>query len=218
MTTMDTDLKSSKLIHILAEDEFGKSVLRHLKSAPLLAERVTIREMDWNNELGSEFTSDDLYVLISGSPMRSRCLELDDRCHKIGSQFMPVTIESPILQVGPLVTPGLSPCWECWDERVTSQHAFPEERLIISHLSDQKTHATILGFMPYTVEFAAHQVSSKLLKLDQRIVTNDDIWRMNIFNRDTSIARYVGRHGCHKCGSRAPAADRTIGSLDQFVK
>ena len=203
-----------KKINVIALDIFGDAVLKHLKLVlDNGASRIT-RVVDVPTV---KCDAENTYIIISGKPVTAYCLEIEERCHTSGAKLLPVTIETSILQVGPLVIPGRTPCWECCDQRLTSQHAFPQERTLLAEFYAREPQHHSLGFMPYTAMIAAHRIAHELESLNKNGEADCGIWRMNIYTRDVSIAGYIGRHGCKKCGSREPESDRSLRNLRQYL-
>lgn len=206
-------------LHFITLDPFGEDVMRELRS--LIQWRnlpVDVTSISRGDSLLSESFMGQIVVLASAIPSQilSRTLNADAYKHKF--QFVPITIESSILQIGPRVIPSLTPCWVCWNERVTSQHGSPDERLSLLKYCDQERHAFQMAFMPSTSVFAAFALSEMLSKDVASRDLYGTVWMMNIFTREVSLVEYIGRHGCPQCHVyRGEDKERSIAGLHRFI-
>jgi bacteriocin biosynthesis cyclodehydratase domain-containing protein len=202
--------------HFIALDPFGVEVLHHLRK--LVPDRSEFMQLAISDRLprNIEFNSDAIYVPISGSPIGALYVDLDERAYRDNLQFMPVMIDGSDLRVGPWVVPRQTPCWECWNERLNSQHYFAEERsfLIAEHCRQPGSYH--LAFMPFTASLAAARIAITLDGSQSVRRGFGTVWTMNIFTRDASVIEYVGRHRCPKCSLPDVPHDRSIAALRQY--
>jgi bacteriocin biosynthesis cyclodehydratase domain-containing protein len=202
--------------HFILLDSFGAEVHRHLKAlahdAAWFMQFTTCDRMP----LDFEAKSGILYVPICGSSIRSLCLDLDQRAHKSGFQFMPVAIEGSTLQIGPRVVPGRTPCWECWNERSNSQRLVPDVWSYLLTERDRTTSSQNLAFMPFTASLAAAKIATTLSGLPVAPVGFGSVWRINIFTRDASTFDYVCRHRCSKCSPPDLPLERSVSALRSY--
>jgi bacteriocin biosynthesis cyclodehydratase domain-containing protein len=207
---------SKRLLHVISVDAFGAAVLAQLRLSSTVADRVVSHSTDEEIKHLVEQDPDACYVVASGRPARRLCLDLDRHCHGVGARFIPATIETSTLQIGPVITPGQSRCWECSNERITSHHPFPDGRQILQISCDKEFNLRPVGFTPYIAAIAAQRICAA--ESNHEVTSSNQIWRMNIFTRDVSITQYVGRHGCHKCGSRTVNAERSLSHILCYLR
>lgn len=204
-------------LHFVALDSFGTEVFRYLK-VPTSHDPDFVQLASGERlHIDPEANSSDLYVPIAGTTIRALCLELDAQAHDCDSQFMPVAIESSFLLIGPRIVPNQTPCWECWDERLTSQHPLPDDRSALLAAHDLQPQALGPGFMPFIASLAACQIVETLEVPRDITLGFGRLWKMNIFTREVSTSMYTGRHRCPKCSPISSPQDRSIGSLRSYL-
>jgi len=196
---------------VYSADDFGAAVVDQL--VKLVRPRVVLRIHDQTAmELGlKNLHRGDIFLFISLRPRDSISSTINARCCETGSAFLQVVVVTPILQLGPLVQVPGSACWECWRERERANHPLAEQRLALFDYYDKETSKPPSGYMPFLTGVAAGKAASILNHTDTFREHLGLAWAMNMWTKEISRARFVGRHGCVHCGlGHADQEDQTL--------
>lgn len=118
-----------------------------------------------------------------------------DALHQVGAAYLPVTFDGPQVRVGPLATPGKSPCLFCYDAwRTDWDSAWP---FLLSQCSS--TRVGDLGTAAPIQHATAAFVASNILSLDAA-QTPDLVGHVVHFDHELQPKSWhtIGFH--HRCG------------------
>lgn len=161
----------------------------------------------------------DAVVLALSRPEPALCELADEVSHRYGTPWLPVTMDHPVIRVGPLVMPGCGPCFRCYRRRRQQHDTQPEASaaLLAAYAADPE--AGPAGYLPHHTRIAAGVVSEMLHGIavgDQRRLHGHvpgSVTTIRLFGRGISTNLVVRCHDCLRCGgSLGP-----VGELEAVV-
>lgn len=186
---------------------FGRAVGGYISMLYPFIHEITFHEAEESGPgiLPSTFA----YVLASWRPVPALC----DKAAKLSKErrlpFIPVILDAGTLQLGPVVVPGNSACWECWKLR-SRQHSFsPKERAAVLEFYDTNPEAGPTGFLEPFAMLAAAQIRHAIQLFDDPQGISGYIWQIDLLSRQVSTGRLLGVDGCPNCGLDRPVRDRS---------
>ncbi|MHA7134055.1 TOMM precursor leader peptide-binding protein [Oerskovia turbata] len=159
-------------------DSFGESVSSALQEAGSFLDRGP--------------GAPGIQVVISGRPRRREYLRFDEESRRAGRTWLPVTLEYPFVYVGPVLSPGTGPCFECFGDR-SYQH---DDAAVITRAIHELYEVDSPNpplYLPQHARTVAGLVLEVLERPSARVVTFDVA--QNIVRAET----VVPWHGCPRC-------------------
>src|SRR6202000_1712207 len=100
-----------------------------------------------------------MLALAAWRPDRKLCVLLDQCAHIAGTPFIPLTIELNKVQVGPVVVPGHSCCWTCWDRRAQQNFPWREARHALHEFYEAHPESGPEGYLETVAAMAAAKMA-----------------------------------------------------------
>jgi bacteriocin biosynthesis cyclodehydratase domain-containing protein len=140
----------------------------------------------------------DVVILVSWRPSAAEFDRADELAYTHQVPWLPVTLEHPVLRVGPWVDPLSGPCHRCYRSR-TAQHdrQFATSRVLHAAYDNDPTLGH-RGFLPGHVRVAANFVAL-LLRGDPPA---GQVFTVGLSETRVKMSRVVPVHGCPHCGRR----------------
>lgn len=159
-----------------------------------------------------------VHLLAAWRPAIGVSRVFDEMSHAWRTPFIGAVIDTPYLQVGPVVVPGVGPCHGCAERRARQHSPRPAEHTLLREFYDAHPQQGPQGFLPALAEIAAVQLAQLVRQLqhDPASVAGH-VWRMHVLRRETTTATVVGVHGCSRCGAGRDEATRGHARLGPVV-
>ncbi len=195
-------------IHIISVGAFGNAVAAALKE---LLPDVQQTGVDTQNQCyPASWPVARVNILASWRPVPALQKLIDDISFAWKLPCITAVLNAPYLLIGPVVVPGSSACYSCYEKRYL-QHSARQEvyRELRAHY-DQCPESGPQGYLPSLVHIAALRLAQNILQLDEDAASvAGQIWHMNTMTRYTFTARIVGINGCPRCGLKRDEATRS---------
>ena len=160
-----------------------------------------------------------LTVLAAWRRMPRLAREFDEEAFRTGRPWLPVTIDHPVLEIGPVVVPGTGPCHGCYRDRTAQHDPAREFRATVDAHFDQDPAAGPAGYLPSTALLAAAVVLDIAERL--RTAPEDEAGRVRQIDVPTQAVcsgRVVGVHACPRCGLGRDETTRSFDRLPALLK
>lgn len=193
-------------ILVVAFGSFGQQVGRWLSE--LVGDTVTVE-----SATPAQCADARLIVVAASRPMPQICEQLDLMAHEGGRPFIPVTLDSRTLTIGPAIRPAAGSCWRCWSRRVTQHATHPDVLAALGEHYDANPQAGPRGYLEPLALIGASQLAHVIDGLLAGSVPGGYVWQLQIATRDISTSTVVGLHDCPRCGLQRPVETRTIVDL-----
>ncbi|GIE76454.1 hypothetical protein Aph02nite_24040 [Actinoplanes philippinensis] len=157
---------------------------------------------------------DRLDVLVAWRRAPAIEQEFDDVAFRTGRPWLPVVLDHPVLEIGPLVVPGEGACHGCYRRRIAQHDTARTIRAAVDRHYDTDPQAGPAGYLTATALFAAASVAEIVDRF--RAAPGDEAGRVRQIDVPTQqlrSGRVVGVHGCPRCGS---GRDETTRSYDRL--
>lgn len=197
-------LKTRGDVAVLSVGGFGLAV------ADALIENGETREPGTDSAFAWPAPETRCLVVASWRPVPSLWKRADERAAEIGGCWLPVSLEHPIMKVGPMFTPGESPCFDCYRNRQFQHDASRHLTRMLEEAYDADDGLGPRAHLPHHARLAA-AVSAPLI--ESALGGADDMRGVGMLISLTDLgvepARVVPCHGCAVCGSARVRRDQT---------
>jgi bacteriocin biosynthesis cyclodehydratase domain-containing protein len=170
-----------------------------------------LREL-WQDSLGTvclenhepsaaDWPKADVFVLAAWRPVPHLCRLFEEISYASRTPFIPITMEPPHLQVGPVVAPGFGACYTCFEKRVLQHSVRRDAETALRHFYESHRNSGPKGFLVPFAEIAAARLIQILSMLQTDPVSvGGAVWRFDTMTRRVVRGETVGIHGCIRCG------------------
>ncbi|GID91976.1 TOMM precursor leader peptide-binding protein [Amorphoplanes digitatis] len=158
----------------------------------------------------------NLLVAWRRVPLMER--EFDEESFRSGQPWLPVVLDHPVLEIGPVVVPGAGACHGCYLRRRTQHDPARAVRAAVENHYDSDAVAGPAGYLPSTALFAAAAAADVVDRL--RNSPEDEAGRVrqiDVPTQQVRSGRVVGVHGCPRCGLGRPEATRSYERLPELL-
>ncbi|MEU4216692.1 TOMM precursor leader peptide-binding protein [Actinoplanes sp. NPDC026623] len=142
-----------------------------------------------------------LNLLVSWRRVPRMEREFDDESFRTGQPWLPVVMDHPVLEIGPVVVPGAGACHGCYRGRLAQHDPSRAIRKTVDDHYDQDPFEGPAGYLPSTALFAAAAAAEVVDRL--RAAPEHEAGRVRQIDVPTQqlhTGRVVGVHGCPRCG------------------
>jgi bacteriocin biosynthesis cyclodehydratase domain-containing protein len=160
-----------------------------------------------------------LNLLIAWRRVRRMEPEFDEEAFRTGQPWLPVILDHPVLEIGPVVVPGVGPCHGCYRGRMAQHDPAGAFRATVDAHYDDDPSAGPGGYLPSTALFAAATVADVVDRL--RTAPEQEAGRIRQLDVPTQAlwsGRVVGVHGCPRCGLGRDETTRSYDRLPALLK
>jgi len=211
---MDKQRDSHLYIH--AVGSFGEktaAVLKELSQDPLAV------VLAGNDELLADgWPKADAFVLAAWRPVQQLCRLFERMSYSSLTPFIPIIMDAPHLQVGPVVAPGVGACHTCFEKRHLQHSARREAEHALREFYEAHPDAGPKGYLTPFAEIAAIRLIHFLAKLQaDPISVAGMVWRFDTMTRQVVSGRTVGIHGCTRCGLGSEERTRSFALLHREI-
>lgn len=160
-----------------------------------------------------------LDVLVAWRRVPAMERQFDEESFRSRRPWLPVVLDHPTLEIGPLVVPGEGACHGCYRRRIAQHDAARTVRAAVDRHYDADPQAGPAGYLPATALFAAATVAEVVDRF--RDAPRDEAGRVRQIDVPTQqlrSGRVVGVHGCPRCGSGRDEATRSYERLPAMLQ
>jgi bacteriocin biosynthesis cyclodehydratase domain-containing protein len=160
------------------------------------------------SEIADAFTARPSAVVIAlWRPDPGLCETADELSFRTGVCWLPVTMEHPVIRVGPLVCPPAAPCFGCYIRRRAQHDSQPWATAALAAAYDTDQACGPAGYLPHQARMAAATAYDVLSRWTARAEGSGvgEVTTIRLVASGLSTSRVVACHGCPRCGSDAPA-------------
>lgn len=202
---------SSDPVHLISVGPFGEAVGGHLRTLRVdVSETVVTAE---RTPPSDEWPSARVRIVVAWRPVPSLCKYLDEFSYQRQQPFVPLILDSTLLQLGPLVMPGRGCCWDCSARRSLQHAGSPTAQSALWEYYDANCGAGPRGYLEPFAMMGAAMIGKTIDALDDSAAVPGSIWRIDMLTRKMNTSRAIGIDGCSRCGSGRPAASRGFTGL-----
>jgi bacteriocin biosynthesis cyclodehydratase domain-containing protein len=145
--------------------------------------------------------------------------EFDEEAFRTGQPWLPVTLDHPVLSIGPVVVPRVGPCHGCYRGRMAQHDPGREFRALVDDHYDADPAAGPDGYLPSTALFAAAAVADVADRLrDEPAREAGRVRQFDVPSQQLWSGRVVGVHGCPRCGLGRDETTRSYDRLPALLK
>lgn len=145
--------------------------------------------------------------------------EFDEESFRSGQPWLPVILDHPVLEIGPVVVPGVGACHTCYRRRLAQHDGSRAIRDAVDQHYDADASAGPAGYLPATALFAAAAAAEVVDRL--RAAPASEAGRVRQIDVPTQQLRsglVVGVHGCPRCGLGRDETTRSYERLPAMLK
>jgi bacteriocin biosynthesis cyclodehydratase domain-containing protein len=196
---------------------FGEQAARHLLRA--LPGALALARSDLLNAFA---TARRAVLLALWRPEPALCERADELAHHRGTVWLPVTMDPPVVRVGPLVVPGSGPCFRCFHRRRQQHDTQPAATagLLAAYAADPE--AGPAGYLPHHARLAA-AIAAQMVSTGRG--GRGEGWgesgpgmvtTIRLFSPAMTTTSVVGCHDCPRCGGPPGPAGELAAVLAGF--
>jgi hypothetical protein len=202
---------SSHSVHVVSVGPYGRAVAEYLGAL-----RADVIETTW--DFSSAFSALDLAparvrVVAAWRPVPLLCRWLDDCGRRRGETLIPLILDCTLLQLGPVMIPPHSPCWDCHVRRSLQHSSYPLAQTAVWEFYDRHTDLGPRGFLEPFATIGASMVAQTIDTMDTSRVLPGYIRQIDLLSRNTTTGRTIGVDACVRCGRGRSAVERSSSDL-----
>ncbi|WP_436535065.1 TOMM precursor leader peptide-binding protein [Actinoplanes sp. HUAS TT8] len=145
--------------------------------------------------------------------------EFDEESHRTGRPWLPVILDHPMLEIGPVVVPGLGACQDCYRRRQAQHDNARVIRAAVGEYYDAHPDAGPDGYLPSTALLAAAAAADVVERLrDDPAAEAGRIRQIEVPTQQMRAGRVVGVHGCPRCGTGRDETTRSYERLPEMLQ
>ena len=144
---------------------------------------------------------------------------LDDEAFRTGTPWLPVILDHPQLEIGPVIVPGQGACHGCYRRRLAQHDNARVIRAALDVHYDAHPESGPDGYLPSTALLAAAAVDDVVARL--RADAGSEAGRVRqieVTTQQMRTGRVVGVHGCPKCGLGRDETTRSYERLPEMLQ
>ena len=198
-------------VHLLSVGPFGEAVGRYLLQ---MRSDVTTTPVPCVAELASDsWPRARVRLVASWRPVAALCRRLDNLRFQNKIPFIPLILDSSLLQLGPVVIPESGCCWSCWERRTLQHAAVPSAHTALWDFYDNHDASGPQGYIEPFAVIGASRLSQMVDSLDCCQAAPGQVWQMNLLSRRIETRCEIGVDGCPQCGSGRSIPTRSVEDL-----
>jgi bacteriocin biosynthesis cyclodehydratase domain-containing protein len=213
METRHSQSSQLNLVRIVTAGTFGKAVARSLAA---LGGNVQEQESPGTEIPAPDaWPAADIYIAAAWRPVSRLCQSLSEHAFQTRTPFIPLIVDSSILRVGPVIVPGKSGCWRCWQLRSQQHAALPREQAELLRFYENNPHAGPGGYLEPFAAMGAARIASVIQSQSHLQELAGHIWQIHLFTKEVSTSFLIGIDGCAWCGLGRPFESRTYAGIQE---
>jgi bacteriocin biosynthesis cyclodehydratase domain-containing protein len=212
-----------KAVHLLAIGSFGQAVADEMVT---MLDPVPVRvvsppgaaNLPEDVSEAAELSFAATIVVLSGRPVPAITEWVDEVSFASGVPWLPVTVDSNVLRTGPLVVPGRSACYRCFQLRTHQHAANPVVELAVAGYYRGGSADEPYGYLPGTVALAASTATDAVDRaLAVPASAAGQVRQRDLVSGRLASGTVVGIHGCSRCGLHRDERTRSTVDLHRAV-
>lgn len=145
--------------------------------------------------------------------------EFDEQAFRSGQPWLSVIVDHPVLEIGPVVVPGIGACHGCYRRRATQHDAARTVSAAVGSHYDRNNNDGPAGYLPSTALFAAAAAAEVV----ERLWAAPDaeagrVLQIDVPTQQLRSGRVVGVHGCPLCGMGRDETTRSYERLPAMLQ
>jgi bacteriocin biosynthesis cyclodehydratase domain-containing protein len=190
---------NSTSLGVVGIGPFGDRVAAHLMNTHPGARLVA-----WSDIQNAFAVGRSAVVVALWRPEPLLCEKADELAHRHGLPWLPVTMEHPVIRIGPLVWPRCGPCFRCYRARREQHDTQPAATAALLKAYEDDSSAGPGGYLPHQARMAAaiaRQMLGCLAVGDgQGEVAAGQVTTLRLLGGGMSVSRVIACHDCRRCG------------------
>lgn len=151
----------------------------------------------------------DAVIVVSWRPSAAEFGRADELAYARGVPWLPVTLEHPVLRVGPWVEPPAGPCHRCYWTRRVQHDRQPATSRLLHAAYDNDPGLGHRGFLPGQARTAASYVALLL----RQGPPAGQLFTVGLTETRVTASPVVPVHGCPCCGRQDAVPSRLAKTL-----
>ena len=201
--------------HITYAGPFGRATAGFLRR-----DNDLIEDRTFSSEFGASDDGPDAaaMILVAERPMPRLSESIAAYCWRRALPFVPLFLQSGLMQLGPITIAGEGACWDCWSKRFRQHDAAPLESAALLQFYDEHPERGPRGFLQPFAALAADRIRPILeLCETEPEAAAGSIWQIDMFSRRVTTGRVIGVDGCVNCGLNRPLETRSYADARQAL-
>lgn len=204
-------------VFMISVGAFGMAVGRYVRRLYPNIHEMTRGDISVTD--GRHWPAFDLVILAASRPAPRLCERLDEISQRRRAPFIPLLVESGALRLGPVIVPGDSGCWRCWERRSQQHCAYPQERSALLEWYDAHPQVGPRGYLEAFAVIGAARIAQTITEVNRSAGSAaGTIWQLHMFTSKVSTGLLLGIDGCPICGLNRGLTTRTYLEMQQSLK
>lgn len=145
--------------------------------------------------------------------------EFDAESFRSGQPWLPVILDHPVLEIGPLIVPGAGPCHGCYRGRLAQHDPARAVHAAVDRHYDADAAAGPAGYLPSTALFAAAAAADIVDRMGAALESEAGrVRQLDVPTQQLQSGRVVGVHGCPRCGAGRDETTRSYERLPALLR
>jgi bacteriocin biosynthesis cyclodehydratase domain-containing protein len=165
---------------------------------------------------GAFATAPGAVVVALWRPSPVLCEQADRLAFQNQVPWLAVTMEHPVIRIGPLVVPGAGPCFDCYRRRRIQHDTQGAATSALYAAYERDPSIGPAGYLPHHARLAAATAAQLLARTgllppgpDARSAEHrppadppvGQVVTLRLLRRGVSMSRVIGCHDCDRCGT-----------------
>ncbi|GIF05517.1 TOMM precursor leader peptide-binding protein [Actinoplanes siamensis] len=160
-----------------------------------------------------------LHLLASWRRVPELEREFDEEAFRTGQPWLPVTLDHPQLEIGPVVVPGAGACLGCYRRRIMQHDDARVIRAALDEYYDAHPEAGPGGYLPSTALLAAAAAAEVVGRIREDAAAEAGrVRQIEVATQQVRTGRVVGVHGCPRCGLGRDETTRSYERLPEMLQ
>lgn len=196
-------------LHVLAIGPFGEAVANYIVSSEV--EDVTVTRPNENGLLWpATWPHAEIHILASWRLVPLSCELMERLSVKWNVPWIPITMDSSTLHIGPVVLPDQEGCYSCFRKRIIQHSIFGDYIPDIENHYNERRSDGPKGFISTYAAIAAN----KCLDIIDCINNNPNkvsgmTYEIDLVSGNVQKGKTISVHGCPKCGINKNEKERS---------
>ena len=205
------------VVHLFYAGRFGKAVQQHMLRYrdDLLGTATTSADP---LRMAEDLKSAKMLAFAAWRPDRKLCASLDRVAHETRKPFIPLIVEQNKLRLGPVIVPGRSSCWTCWNRRTQQNFPWQAARHALLEFYDANPESGPEGYLETVAAMSAAKMAQVLAEIEKDHGCPGLVWQLDLITRHMDTYTTIGIHDCPRCGLQRPPQTRSVDLMSQELE
>jgi bacteriocin biosynthesis cyclodehydratase domain-containing protein len=205
------------VVHLFCAGRFGEAVQQHMlryRDELVCTAAANADALKMEDGLKSA----KMLALAAWRSDRKLCASLDRVAHDTGKPFIPLMIEQNKVRLGPVVVPGRSCCWTCWNRRAQQNFPWQAARHALLEFYEAHPESGPEGYLETIAAVAAAKMAQVLADAEKDQVSPGLVWQLDLITRQVDTYTAIGIHDCPRCGLQRPPQTRSVDFMSRELE